>query len=329
VPATDYPATAGLRFNGITSGVTCSGTLIAPSWVMTAAHCVKTIGTTEPSKWTAHFGAADLNVAGAGDTYSVVEVHAHPDWNATTLRLGFGDIALLKLGREVTTIAPVALHRSTVPAGTTLSLVGFGRATATPTSADQLSGILRAGENTTIACSSVPFDATRPSILDERSLCFDAESDPGSCERDSGGPAYVGSGATLEVAGVVSGARDTNVGACGKYSIFAAVSRELAFIDSVAGTKPRSTGPSETAAGDAGVDGASNGGAAGGGSKPGVSKAGAAADADPGAEPAKSGSGCDVGPTRSRGPTSLLFVFLATTLVRYARRRARLVSRRR
>lgn len=310
----EFPATAALRFGDITQGATCSGTLVGKTWVLTAAHCVKNVGTEEAAKWKVFFGAADL-ADDDGEEFGVKAVRTHPDWNPTAIRLGFGDVALLELDREVKGIQPVVLHRSKVPVGASLQLVGYGKAVEKATSADELSGILRAGENETISCASVPSDASRPKIQDERSLCFETEDAPGPCQRDSGGPAYIEVDGALQVAGVVSGGRDTAIGACGRFAVYSAVNAELAFLEQFLGA-PGADGagaPSDLPPGQAADATQTPAGGA------------AVGAADTPAPAADEKGGCSVGRVGARsGPASALaMVVAALAFVRGRRGRRR------
>ncbi len=234
-------------------------------------------------------------------TSAVVEVRVHPDWNPNDITLGRGDVALMKLADDVPGVQPAPLHTPPVGFRTSMTLVGYGLMVARPTSADQLTGILRKGINTTFSCLSTGSAPNKPS--DAKALCFASSSRPGGCAGDSGGPAYLQVGGEWRVAGVASGSRNASDFSCGEYTVYAAVAAHRQFIEDSLGS----------GAGDGGAS-AAGGGAAGGGAA-GAGAAGQANDV-----PLERAGGCAI--SAGMGLAPLAAVLVSGRLTAARRRRA-------
>jgi secreted trypsin-like serine protease len=121
-----YPAVAEIRFG---SSFLCTGTLIAPRWVLTAGHCSSVTGAAvaSPAAWPAPL--IDVRIGsvtpGAGERVPVRRVVVNPDY---LLGMGY-DIALLELSTasskppaKVVGAGGTALWAP----GTMETIVGFG-----------------------------------------------------------------------------------------------------------------------------------------------------------------------------------------------------------
>jgi hypothetical protein len=168
--------------------ILCSGTLVAPDAVLSAAHC---FSSRRP-------GLAYEVVVGDAidddDAFAVVEVATHPDFDAETRA---NDVAILWLERPVPGVTPEALPAVDAPdlaIDAPVDLAGFG-ATAAGAPPD---GLKRVGVG---VVGEVDAGAVR------------VDPDPSvSCVGDSGGPLFTSSGQLVGVASSGdTGCRETSV----------------------------------------------------------------------------------------------------------------------
>lgn len=109
----------------------CGGSIIAPNWVITAAHCITEVPSLGSFRIIA--GISNLQQASSGQTISVTERIVHPNYNRD---VGPFDIGLLRLGSNLTpnsNVQSIALAPRGYSASGNAVLSGWGSTSTTNT----------------------------------------------------------------------------------------------------------------------------------------------------------------------------------------------------
>ncbi len=176
-----HPSAVALSRSG---NAFCTGTLVSPSVVVTAAHCVDMlVGDPEV---TIFFGT---DIENTGKRIAVKDTVAHPMWTGNLS--GGHDVGMLLMDNTVKDIEAIPLSHFDMSEqiGTEIERVGFGIYDASTRAQD---GKKRAG---TTVVTSVPSG-------DDTFIAGDAELI--TCSGDSGGPAYMTIEGVTYLAGVHS-----------------------------------------------------------------------------------------------------------------------------
>ncbi|MBL8299943.1 MAG: serine protease [Rhodanobacteraceae bacterium] len=172
IVTTPEPWVASLQEPGRGHG--CGGSLIAPQWVVTAAHCVT--GRANPNQ----VRLGSLNNNSGGQLIAIAQKIVHPGYNGSSIN-GGNDIALLRLQSPASGITPISIGTAPV-SGNSIRLLGWGQTSPQPGGPGSIQ--LKQLNTQVLPSSSCVNFATGD-------ICIRGSISQTACYGDSGGPALV------------------------------------------------------------------------------------------------------------------------------------------
>jgi endonuclease G len=216
----------------------CTGTLIAPTVVLTAGHCYTAIDPPLPDN--VLIGTSSLARPSEGETIGVLRGIAFPDADTSI------DVAVLVLARaSIRTPRALATGwaRVDIANGAAVSLVGFG---ATNKDGDDFVAELQEASTTITDFACQTSSGCRPAAQPAGELGAGGMGID-TCPGDSGGPLYLVTGYGAFLAGVTSRSYDDATFTCSEGGIYERPDKVVDWIEAVAGV-PVARGPEPFAA---------------------------------------------------------------------------------
>jgi hypothetical protein len=202
----------------------CTGTLIAPDVLVTAAHCVIDPGTGAHVRRIAVVaGAPDIDHAESEEIYEVARIYPHPKafhGPEKTDPTGLGadyDVALVKTTEHVKQVSvmpilPEANVDDALYLGADLTIAGYGRRMVNELGVSSEDGLHYVGDMHFVRRSA-------------REFLAGSDTDADACPGDSGGPVYTEfDGKTWLVGATSRGRDDYDTWDCGKGGIYTLLS---------------------------------------------------------------------------------------------------------
>ncbi|ETN66486.1 chymotrypsin-2 [Anopheles darlingi] len=161
----------------------CGGSIIAPRWVLSAAHC--TIGRAPAA---VNVYAGSVSRASGGVYYSTMRIVNHPTYDSNTIE---NDISLIETVEPFVfndNTQPIALGSSYILSGTGATISGWGRTNTMDNDVTEVPDIMQWMTANILTMEECRAERPGSNNIFDNVMCVSSPSGQGACSGDSGGP---------------------------------------------------------------------------------------------------------------------------------------------